>query len=261
MMRLVLILGAALLLGASAPVAAPPADTPSTRPVNPVETAEIERRLDRLEAQDAARRSEQREIADLAAQQAMARAAEDQLKISIAAAVIAAVSIAFTFTALWQTRQSLELTRKTAQQELRPYLGIEKFNTDDFADADQPTLVWTIRNYGSTPATEVSIQMCVKVVNGRPDSHTFYNDDFCEPFSTQPVQPGGVSGANAIFTPGINEETREEIFAGRKAFVMAIEVSYSDQFGHRHVMRHAEVRWGKPDLLKNHFLRGFGGIS
>lgn len=100
MKRLVLILGAALMLGASAPVAAPPADTLRTRPINPVETAEIERRLDRLEAQDAARRSEQREIADLAAQQAMARAAEDQLKISIATAILAAISIGFTFVAL-----------------------------------------------------------------------------------------------------------------------------------------------------------------
>lgn len=120
--RLALILGVALMLGAVAPVSAPPSDAIRTRQVSPVEIAEIERRLDRFEAQEAARRSEQREVADLAAQQAMARAAEDQLKFNIKSdsgidwpawvqAVGAFIAIAVTAAQWWFTHQQLRTER------------------------------------------------------------------------------------------------------------------------------------------------------
>lgn len=201
----------------------------------------------------AEKRREWRETQDLDAQRDMANFAERQFWVSVAGAVFAALSVAFTITALWQTNRSLRMTQHTARAELRPYLGLAKFDMGNFTQEPKPTFHWTIRNFGSTAAMAVTIRMALKLIDGTPDRHVFMKDDF-HTFGTQDVLPGGDSGVSAKWPDPLDDAIRTEILNGQKSFAFAVEVSFSDAFGDRHTMRHAEVRWGRPNLQPNHFL-------
>lgn len=104
-----------------------------------------------LAADNATRESLRNEL-DLAAQQTMATAA-------IVAAILSAVSMAFVALTVWftrdasvQSRRALTETLRISQRELRPYLAAAFSNYRSDRHGHVYSLIFTITNYGSTPA-------------------------------------------------------------------------------------------------------------
>lgn len=257
MKRIILALAAILTMGA-APAPSSPMLEPTPRPSpTPGAIRAIQERLDRIDRDAAAARQEQREIDDLAAQQAMVQLSKLQLWIGIVTTAVAATSVAFTIMALKQTNESLRIARTSAQAELRPYLGVTDFDPGEFTDGVKKGAVlrWRIENFGGSPASNVRVNVRTQILPGTPyhwEDTTVSDADWSR---LRDIPPRAVISWFIAMDHFLLIE-RQGLASGTVSLMVCVIIVYDDCFGQEHIVTYSDIRHGKK-LVRNRFNMGF----
>lgn len=178
------------------------------------------------------------ENADLCAQRRMAEAAEAQTRLNEMGLLLLGFTLIATGAAAFYARraalaarQTVVVMDKTAERQLRAYVNVVEGNLVNF-DTDCPVMQVVLKNFGQTPAHEVTVFQTGKIAE-RPLATTRL---------TINMQEGkrhfGVVGPGADFhlrlfldEPVIPEGDKDVIRGGLAAIYWCAVIRYKDVFG------------------------------
>ena len=192
---------------------------------------------------------EQHEISDLKAQEGMAFWAKTMFWATVAAVVITFIGILLIKRTLEETKRAaiategmldeakettkaaqaaVEVTSKTAERQLRPYIHVSIAHIKNIEDPDKREVVFIIKNYGQTPAFHMICKVGVGVkewplMTGIKD----FPEDM--PYGVAPMPPSR-SSEMFVPVPDLSKWEEKELQAGRAAIYCYGEVTYDDGF-------------------------------
>lgn len=213
-------------------------DAPGRRAA-PTQTIIIETPEQAAHSEERERRADQHEADDLQAQrdaangaQRAAASAERQEVAAIAQVVTAIVSVLAAISAIWISLIAARRSERVAIQELRAYVGMEKSSIVAINSDGSATVTLTFKNFGQTPAKNVSVGLIVGWRQMPLDELSFVSN--AGPAPNQII-------SNATMFPGVVQTTTlgcgpsqgalAAFGTGQIALVVFGTIKYIDTFG------------------------------
>jgi hypothetical protein len=164
------------------------------------------------------------------------------IRISLDDAKIAALAAG---RAAKATEDAVELSRKTAQQQLRAYLFIKTPKMVLFAHGKNCGHEVWIRNYGQTPADNVIVVTNTDFFE--PNRLPFPELEEPKELSKSSIAPSGEIIFTTVTDAPLTADQVQGVASGQLAFFVWGEIRYTDVFG-RSQITHFRLRFGKAQL-------------
>lgn len=142
----------------------------------------------------------------------------------------------------------LATSQDSEQRQLRAYVNIVDERVEAFAPGSKASFVLTVRNSGSTPATQIR-QLGVTYLAAEAGKY--------QPISTPPttaqvgtIAAGGSSSIIGHSAQTVTSEQVEAVKSGKAAFVTQGAITYRDAFGHLHSTNYRYVLTGEEGVTR-----------
>lgn len=198
-------------------------------------------------------RDNEREYADLAAQQTSALWTSLMGVAALVGMFLSAVGIGLVWTTFRETKRTAdaafhanEIARISNERQLRAYVGVVDFRIHGLMAGGVPTFAVQYKNVGQSPARDLLCRLYVKTDTADPDSVRF--EKMAPRFASRWTVFPGVDGWAEMTWPAIDGGMVNDLKAGRLTCVVAGYIVYRDIFGKRHIsmFRH----WLLPDSIQ-----------
>lgn len=138
------------------------------------------------------------------------------------------VTIFYTRRSLAQTVRALDHAQEVSIRQLRAYVEV-KFSHAETRRNGVKVLIFSIRNYGDTPATQLRISRNIKYLHGHPWDYMFDEGMILEGSPLRDLHPGGTN--EAIVPLGYDAPDMDaEMARDEGSLVPWIHLEYLDAF-------------------------------
>ncbi|WP_415013724.1 hypothetical protein [Brevundimonas sp.] len=204
-----------------------------------------------LEAQNTDADAE-REQRDLDAQEDMAIWAQAMFWTALAQALLSAAGIVLIYITFRETRRAansaeeiVDVTRRSAERQMRAYLSIRRVQIEDFKVGEYPKVTIDLRNTGQTPAKRISARIDMRRSNKWEDERA----SFQNPVHTSRLEIGGQCDTSQTLAADLIALTDDQeigFMAGEWGYAVFGLITYRDVFGklRRLTFRGHADHWG-----------------